>query len=144
MKTKLIGWLYIIFAALLIGLFLLNLLTLLDGGSIVTYSTATIRENLVATTVLWSLPLAIFMWTLGSAVKRHKRWSWYIGIVLSVFNLVTTLFTSISSLFSLFSLLILAIQGLILYSFLSEKRLFFSETSSLDTPPQKFDGTIAS
>jgi len=108
MKTKIAAWLYIIFGALLV---VLSGFVLLVGQLL----------------GILGIALGSFNIILGFALNGLKKWAWYAGIVISIFNIIGGLVT----IFTDFKPAILAgvvFAGFILYALISEKHLFFPPT----------------
>lgn len=127
MKTNIVGFLFIIVAPIFIFSFIVMVLfpLLFSGGQVDSFNQ--IWQGFFA------LLLGIYSFILGSAVRKHKKWSWYAGIVTITLATIGNLLSFIFS-FSLFLIVPLLFDIFSIYAFLSEKSLFFI-LSSTPVPP---------
>lgn len=119
MKTNIVGWLYIIASPifLLSFVFLAVFPIIFQGGVIDNPS-----QPLIG---IFSLFLGIFGLIWGSSLRKHKKWTWYVGMVVVPLVTVGNLFTLISNL-ELFLLIPLGINIFSFLALVSEKELFFT------------------
>lgn len=119
MKTNIVGWLYIIASPifLLSFVFLVVFPIIFQGGVI-----DDPNQPLIG---LFSLFLGIFSLIWGSSLRRHKKWTWYVGMVIIPLVAFGNMFTLVSN-FELFLLVPLAVNMFSFYALVSEKDLFFS------------------
>ncbi len=118
-KTKIVGWLYIILSPFGIFSFLFGVFSFITGSQI---------DFNMLLLMLAGLASGVFCFVLGSAIKAHKTWSWYAGLGIAGFATLGNLFTLISS-FSLGLVIPLLIDAFMIYAFISEKPLFFKTTN---------------
>jgi len=130
MKTKIIGLIYKAAALYLVGL-LLFLIYIFGGNPYpdqpyppLTPPTAPGNPSLWL--ILLPALFAVFLWILGSAIRKHRQWSWFAGMIFNTLPLGMTLFLVHEANLTWTSALLLIIEIFIYYSFLSEKRLFFT------------------
>lgn len=116
MKIKIIGWLFIIAAPI----FILAGIGLLLSGKVFG---------------VLGLCLGIYAFFLGSAVKAHKRWSWYAGIItislVTIGNLVSLVVA-----FSPFLMLPFLLDVFTLYVFIVDRNIFLQSDNFIQPPPQ--------
>jgi lysylphosphatidylglycerol synthetase-like protein (DUF2156 family) len=123
MKTKIVGWLFIIASPVFLFSFLAFVIfPLVFGGGFI--------EDL---TYFWigiiALILAIYAFILGSSVKARKRWAWYAGLITIILGTLGNIGYIIMQ-FSLLLVVALLVDAFAIYAFLSEKNLFFQEPST--------------
>lgn len=115
MKTNILGLLYIILSSFFFINFALTLLIL--------FTDPRGMSPVFILLGLLSGLFGIFSFIFGSALRRHKKWTWYVGIVL----IPTVLIGNIITLFlnsNLFLLVGIAIDIFAFYALISEKKLF--------------------
>ncbi len=124
MKTKIIGWIYIVGSAVFIFLSLPGFLLFINrytnyGGSM-TFEVMRMFGLSIA-----ALVVGIFSFFFGSALKAKKKWAWYVGM--AVFTLLTlgSLFMLIMQGFG--AIVPVIFQMFFVYSLLDEKQLFFAK-----------------
>jgi uncharacterized membrane protein (DUF2068 family) len=119
MKTNIVGWLYIIVSPifLLSFMFLVVFPIIFQGGII-----DNPNQPLIG---ILSLFLGVFGIIWGSSLRRHKKWAWYVGMVIVPLVAAYNLFTLVSN-FELSSLIPLSINIFSFYALVSEKELFFT------------------
>lgn len=132
MKTKIAGWIYFVATTFLCLIYTLMIFgtfqTLFGRGA---YIPSNVYQNGIQIMVLllgeFVASLFGFIWSL--ALKRHKKWSWYFGIVYVPLILVgglVSLFWGVTIL----SILSLLFNIFVLYALISEKKLFVEPQSS--------------
>lgn len=120
--------LFIIVAPIFIFSFIVMVLfpLLFSGGQV--DSLSQIWQGFIA------LILGIYSFFLGSAIRRHKKWSWYAGVVTITLTTIGNILSFIFS-FSLFLIIPLLLDMFIIYAFLSEKSLFFQQNIKSPVTP---------
>jgi hypothetical protein len=120
MKTKIVGWCYVVASAVfLVAFIFLTVIPFITniGGTV---SSDFFEQLIIGST---SLLVGFFSFIFGSALKEYKIWSWYVGII--IFPLITlgNLYTLISS-FNFILVVILCVNLFFIYAIISEKGLF--------------------
>ena len=104
MKTNVIGWLYLVVSTAFAAFFAFTLFKLFQSSSGYAIEATRFQEiNQVSYLALAGLVLSIFLLIWGSALRKHRKWSWYAGIVLIPLLLIG----NVIYLFSAFSILYL-------------------------------------
>lgn len=119
MKTNIVGWLYIIASPIfLLSFVFLAVFPIIFQGGVIDDP----NQPLIG---LFSLFLGIFGLIWGSSLRKHKKWTWYVGMVVVPLVAIGNLFTLVSN-FELFLLLPLTINIFSFFALVSEKELFFA------------------
>lgn len=118
MKTNIVGWLYIIASPVFLLYFvILAVFPIIFRGGVIDDPSQPLMG-------LFCLFIGIFGLIFGSSLRKHKKWVWYVGIVIVPLVAVGNIFTLISN--SEPSLSIpLALNIFSFYALVSEKKLFF-------------------
>lgn len=116
MKIKIVGWFFIITAAV----FLLAGIGLL------------LTKNVLG---ILGLCLGVYAFLLGSALKAHKKWSWYAGIITISLATLGNLFSLVMS-FSPFLIVPLFLDMFILYVLIADRSTFLQLDNTMQSPPQ--------
>ncbi len=117
MKSNIVGWLYIISSSVFFLMFLvLFVLPLVSQGGSIEDESQPIRGVL-------ALLLAVFSLVWGSALRKHKKWSLYIGLILIPLVLIGNTISIVFS-FEAVLLLPLLLNAFSIYALVSEKNLF--------------------
>jgi hypothetical protein len=132
MKTTIVGWIYFIITVLLSTYFAFATIAILWTLLLmhrVGYVDATYFQYNINTLgrMFLGLGLSIFGVYWSMALKRHKQWSWYVGIGLASLNII-------GDAFYIFHPSILMVANLlfsifVLYALISERPLFLSDNS---------------
>ncbi|MFQ5853490.1 MAG: hypothetical protein ACE5JU_23270 [Candidatus Binatia bacterium] len=120
MKTTIVGWLFIATSAVFLFSFLV-----LVGLPLLSQGVAIENPGLG----VLALVLGIYALILGSAVKAHKKWAWYTGTATMVLATLGNLISFVNF-FSMALVLPLFLNIFSLYAFISEKELFFTDSSA--------------
>ncbi len=110
MKTNIVGWLYIIAAPIFLVSFVL-----------VALQPSSSWDILVG---IFSLFMGIFAIIFGSAVRRHRKWTWYVGMVMIPLVAAGNMYSLVSNLDLVISIPV-AMNIFSFYALVSEKELFF-------------------
>lgn len=118
MKTNIVGFLYIAASAIFLFSFIVNIIMPLVffGGQVEDFNQIWIG--------LLALFLGVYAFILGSAIRKHKKWSWYTGIITSVLSFLgnvvyIVMFSSLGTVLPLF------FNAFTIYALIVEKTLFF-------------------
>ena len=118
MKSNIVGLLYIVASAPFLLIFLVTFVYPL------VYQNGRIDSDMQIVFGVLSLILGTFSLFFGSALRKHKKWAWYIGIIL--IPLVTIGNTiSLISYFNIVQILVLLVNVFSVYALISERKLFF-------------------
>jgi len=119
MKTNIVGWLYIIASPI----FFLSFLALFVAPLV--FSSGVVDDPNQPLIGLLALALGLFGLFWGSALRKHKKWSWYAGIVIIPLvaggNAISLAFS-----FEIVQIVALLFNTFSVYALVSEKNLFFS------------------
>lgn len=115
-KIQIVGFLIIISSTIMIFAFLLSMLMVFSDGS-----TRSLLPGLLA------LAFGVFGIIVGSGIRSLEKWTWYAGTITLGLALVGNLI-SLGINFELFLILPILIEIFSLYSLISEKGAFLSQT----------------
>lgn len=125
MKTNLVGWFYIVGSVLfLFGFIGLTLLPIIFSGGVGGVIDSSLISQLGIGVL--SLILGIIAFLLGSAFRRHKRWSWYVGIVMVPLVLIGNIIALVSSFQLSLIMIAVPINLFSIYALVSERGLFLN------------------
>jgi len=113
MKTKIVGWMYIIGSAFFIFWGLISFLTIND-----TFGNPS--KSLIVGFL--ELGIGIYAFFLGSAVKSHKKWSYKAGLI--TFSLVGLGNLIPAFLGNFYTLIPVLFNAFCIYALINEKNLF--------------------
>ncbi len=119
MKTVILGLLYIVFSAVLFFGFLLGVV------APIVFHHGIIDDTRLFLIGAACLPLGIYSFLLGSAIKNHKKWGWYAGIGTVLLALIGNIYFFISNHQLAALTIVIFLDGFALYALFSEKYLFF-------------------
>jgi len=137
MKTKIIGWFYLIFSTIgvVFSVYVLYVayssLPASQGGMIAIASNQLEIINRLIYIGLLGLPVSIFGLFWSSALRRHKKWSWYTGLIFIPLVLISNGMYVLWS-FSLISVVAVAFNIFVIYSLIVEKKEFFPSNDQLN------------
>ena len=119
MKTKISGWICLVLSVLIFLFISLTLTSLPD------YRTQELAGS-AQTAGIIVLVVSIAMFVVSIGMIRLKKWSWYPAIVLSVLATFINIFSLIQDgSFWFFFTLLIAIGLFVIYSLISERKLFY-------------------
>ena len=133
MKTKIIGWLYIIGSiALLVGSIYLTYISSNEFNSYGGHIQSNIYDTLIRLVYIGYLGciLSIIAGVWACALVRHKKWSWYFGIVFISLLLIGNVVYVVNT-FSVIYLIAILFNLFVLYALKSEKSLFIAKPASV-------------